>query len=160
MTRDASSSVRSFDVNVVPFGSFSDQSMKSSRFCRVASSLPFTPHSPNRAIIFLRCAVLIIGGSSVFSTGTSAAAEVPVENTDDPPMISTAQRKKMMALFGECGVKGNDDATRQKRLDFIDWSLKLPKGTTLTSNDLTELEASLVIEALNARRAQLVGASS
>lgn len=86
---------------------------------------------------------------------TAPAAEVPVENTDSPTMIQSAQRRKMMALFGECGVKGNDDATRQKRLDFIDWALKLPKGTTTSSNDLTELEANLVIDALSARRDQL-----
>lgn len=81
-----------------------------------------------------------------------AAPEVPIENTDHPEMISDAQRRKMMALFGECGVKGNDDATRQKRLDFVDWALKLPKGTTESTNELTSVEAGLVIDALEMRR--------
>lgn len=83
-----------------------------------------------------------------------APAEVPIENTDSPEMIRPEQRRLMMALYGDLGVKGSDDATRQKRLDFIDWSLKLPKGTTQSTNDLTALEASLVIDALKARKEQ------
>lgn len=80
------------------------------------------------------------------------AATAPEAATadDDRPRLPENTRRRLMALFGEIGLKGDKDEVRAERLRLAsEWiGRELP-----TSNDLSPREAALVIRALEERLA-------
>lgn len=86
---------------------------------------------------------------SVADLGEPAAA---LEAAADEP-VTDGQRKRMFALWNELGFVGDDN--RAIRLDLTAKFLGI--GKIASSNDLTRVQADIVIDRLEARKAEVSG---